>query len=141
MDAELTAGYASQPPDVVYLVDLVLAKFINAGQVADITAWVDDPAFAADKEGIAAFTWDVTKFDGKQYGVPLNVAYWVTFYNKHTFDKHKVDVPTTWDEFTGACEKLKAADVTPLAVAELGLEPGTRVWAALKATETEVYPA
>jgi molybdate transport system ATP-binding protein len=34
-----------------------------------------------------------------------------------------------------------AADVTPLAVAELGLEPGTRVWAALKATETEVYPA
>ena len=34
-----------------------------------------------------------------------------------------------------------AVDVTPLAVAELGLEPGNRVWAALKATETEVYPA
>jgi molybdate transport system ATP-binding protein len=34
-----------------------------------------------------------------------------------------------------------AADVTPLAVAELGLEPGAQVWAALKATETEVYPA
>jgi len=34
-----------------------------------------------------------------------------------------------------------AADVTPLAVAELGLETGTRVWAVLKATETEVYPA
>ncbi len=34
-----------------------------------------------------------------------------------------------------------AADVTPLAVAELGLEPGVEVWAALKATETAVYPA
>jgi molybdate transport system ATP-binding protein len=34
-----------------------------------------------------------------------------------------------------------AADVTPLAVAELGLEPGAEVWAALKATETAVYPA
>jgi molybdopterin-binding protein len=26
-------------------------------------------------------------------------------------------------------------------VAELGLEPGVEVWAALKATETAVYPA
>ena len=33
------------------------------------------------------------------------------------------------------------ADVTPLAVAELGLEPGADVWAAVKATETTVYPA
>lgn len=33
------------------------------------------------------------------------------------------------------------ADVTPLAVADLGLAPGTPVWATVKATETAVYPA
>jgi molybdate transport system ATP-binding protein len=33
------------------------------------------------------------------------------------------------------------ADLTPLSVAELGLEPGAEVWAAVKATETSVYPA
>jgi molybdate transport system ATP-binding protein len=33
------------------------------------------------------------------------------------------------------------AEVTALSVAELGLEPGTAVWAAVKATETAVYPA
>ena len=33
------------------------------------------------------------------------------------------------------------ADVTPLAVADLGLHPGGQVWATLKATETTVYPA
>ncbi|MGH8893029.1 MAG: ABC transporter ATP-binding protein [Actinomycetes bacterium] len=33
------------------------------------------------------------------------------------------------------------ADVTPLSVAELRLAPGVRVWAAVKATETAVYPA
>ena len=49
MDAELTAGYASTPPDVVYLVDLVLSKFINAAQVADITAWTDGADYATDK--------------------------------------------------------------------------------------------
>jgi molybdate transport system ATP-binding protein len=34
-----------------------------------------------------------------------------------------------------------AVDVTPAAVAELGLTPGATVWAVLKATETRVYPA
>ena len=33
------------------------------------------------------------------------------------------------------------ADVTPAAVAELGLRPGGEVWATVKATETDVYPA
>ena len=34
-----------------------------------------------------------------------------------------------------------AADLTPVAVAELRLAPGSAVWAAVKATETTVYPA
>jgi molybdate transport system ATP-binding protein len=33
------------------------------------------------------------------------------------------------------------AEVTPAAVAELGLAPGREVWAAVKATEVEVYEA
>jgi len=33
------------------------------------------------------------------------------------------------------------ADITPAAVAELELEPGTEIWASVKATETHVYPA
>ena len=33
------------------------------------------------------------------------------------------------------------ADITPLAVADLALEPGVEVWAAVKATEVSVYPA
>jgi molybdate transport system ATP-binding protein len=34
-----------------------------------------------------------------------------------------------------------AADVTPAAVADLGLEPGMVLWFAVKAAETAVYPA
>ena len=34
-----------------------------------------------------------------------------------------------------------SADVTPAAAAALRLEPGQRVWAAVKATETRAYPA
>ena len=81
MDAELTAGYAAEPADVVYLVDLVLAKFVNAGQVADITAMVDAEDYAAEKAAIAPFTWDVTSFDGKTYGVGALGAAFGIFYN------------------------------------------------------------
>ncbi|MFF0387657.1 ABC transporter ATP-binding protein [Kitasatospora sp. NPDC004615] len=34
-----------------------------------------------------------------------------------------------------------AADLTPTAAADLDLTPGTRVWAAVKATQTHAYPA
>ncbi|MGH3662617.1 MAG: ABC transporter ATP-binding protein [Micromonosporaceae bacterium] len=34
-----------------------------------------------------------------------------------------------------------AADITPAAVAQLGLAPGEQVWAAVKASETRAYPA
>jgi molybdate transport system ATP-binding protein len=33
------------------------------------------------------------------------------------------------------------ADVTPAAVAELDLVPGSTVWVSVKASEVEVYPA
>ncbi|MGQ5227509.1 ABC transporter ATP-binding protein [Streptomyces sp. yara] len=42
-------------------------------------------------------------------------------------------------ELTG--ELPLAADLTAVAVAELGLHPGAPVWAAVKATQTHVYPA
>lgn len=86
MDAQLTAGYASDsPPDVVYLVDLVLAKFGNAGQVADIGAWVNDASWAAEKAAIAPFTFDVTNIGGKQIGVGVLGAAFGIFYNKDLF--------------------------------------------------------
>ncbi len=42
-------------------------------------------------------------------------------------------------ELTG--ELPLAADLTTVAVAELGLHPGAPVWAAVKATQTHAYPA
>lgn len=105
MDAELTAGYASTPPDVVYLVDLVLSKFINAGQVADITAWTDGSDYATDKAGIAPFTWDVTRFDGKQYGVGALGAAFGIFYNQDLLSAAGVtEFPKTRDALVEAAK-------------------------------------
>ena len=88
----------------------LMKELVDANMLADVSSiWHKNGSAYSD--GLR----DAFTFEGKQYGVPLNVAYWVTFYNKHTFEKHKLDVPKTWEEFTGACDKLKAAKVTPLA--------------------------
>jgi molybdate transport system ATP-binding protein len=41
-------------------------------------------------------------------------------------------------QLTGDMELV--ADVTPSAVGDLDLHPGRRVWAAVKATQIDVYP-
>lgn len=53
--------------------------------------------------------------DGAVYGVPLALNALITLYNAELFEKHSVDVPTTWPEFLAACEKLKAAGLVPIA--------------------------
>ena len=52
-------------------------------------------------------------FDGKQYCVPMNIAYWVMYYNKKIFDKYGIQKPTTWKELMSDAAKLKENGVTP----------------------------
>jgi multiple sugar transport system substrate-binding protein len=52
-------------------------------------------------------------FGGKQYCVPMNIAYWVMYYNKKIFDKNNIKTPTTWSELMSDAAKLKQNGVTP----------------------------
>jgi multiple sugar transport system substrate-binding protein len=107
MDAQLTAGYAGTPADVVYLVDLVLPKFVAANQVADISTYVNDPAYATEKAGIAPFTWDVTNFGGKTMGVGTLGAAFGIFYNVDMLTAAGItEFPKTRDALVEAGQKL-----------------------------------
>lgn len=53
--------------------------------------------------------------DGKIYGVPLALNGQITMFNSDLLKKHDIAKPTTWDEFTAACTKLKSAGITPIA--------------------------
>ncbi len=88
-----------------------LEGLYESGALLDMTDVWDAAIAAGDvPESLAAgFT-----FDDTQVGIPQNAAYWVTFYNKKVFDEQGISVPTTWDEFLGACDTLKGAGVTPL---------------------------
>lgn len=53
----------------------------------------------------------------KIHNIPYQPSTFVVMYNKDLFDKAGITaVPKTWAEFTAACEKLKAADITPITV-------------------------
>jgi multiple sugar transport system substrate-binding protein/raffinose/stachyose/melibiose transport system substrate-binding protein len=55
-------------------------------------------------------------YDGKKYCLPLTQHYVAFFYNKAIFEKHGLTPPDTWAGFRSACETLKEAGVTPIAL-------------------------
>lgn len=80
----------------------------------DLVAETTDIWTEAEKEGLVPEGLkDNYTFDGKQYCVPLNVVYWAMYYNKHVFEEHGIEVPTTFEELMDAAVTLKAAGVTP----------------------------
>jgi raffinose/stachyose/melibiose transport system substrate-binding protein len=54
---------------------------------------------------------------GNWYGVPNYGEFVMVYYNKDLFDKYKVAVPTTFEEFTAALDTFVKAKVTPIATA------------------------
>ena len=68
------------------------------------------------KKKFSAATIDGTRIDGGVYGFPLYYYVWGFVYRKSLFERLGIVAPTTWHEFLKACERLKAAGVTPLAV-------------------------
>ncbi len=87
-----------------------LQQLVSQHQVAETT----DIWTKAVSEGWASeYLRKGYTFDGKQYCVPMNIAYWVMFYNKKLFADNGISVPTTWDELNQAATTLKANGVTP----------------------------
>lgn len=91
----------------------------------DILDWGAQGALADLNEVAAKEGWDdvvpealqfFAKYDGKWISAPVNVhsTNWV-WANKAVLDANGIAVPTTWDEFKAAVEKLSAAGVTPIA--------------------------
>lgn len=87
-----------------------LKQLVDEGLVAETTdIWTK----AVDEGWVSEDLRDSYTFDDKQYCVPMNIAYWIMFYNKSAFADNDIEVPTSWDELNDAAETLKDAGVTP----------------------------
>ncbi len=88
---------------------------VKSGKIADLT-----PYFDADPDWKGMFSEKSLSYntrDGKIYAVPFTKEVCVLFYNKEMFKTAGIaEFPKTWDAFFEACDKLKAAGITPLAM-------------------------
>ncbi|MFF3444934.1 ABC transporter substrate-binding protein [Streptosporangium sp. NPDC002721] len=115
-------------PDIAQIEYFALPQFVLAKSVANLTG------FGADKlEG--TFTpgpWNSVRSGGGIYGMPMDSGPMALFYNKEVFDKHKIEVPATWEEYIEAARKLNAADPKAYITSDTG-DPGfvtSMIWQA-----------
>lgn len=109
-----TVTQAGNPPDLfqswgggvmVQQKDAGLIKDLSA----DVSSWTGN---------LVPATLQPYQIDGKQYGIPWDVGMVGFWYNKELFEKAKITTPpATWAEYLEAVRKLKAAGVTPIALA------------------------
>ncbi|BBH22109.1 hypothetical protein Back11_34540 [Paenibacillus baekrokdamisoli] len=107
---KLKAQFASDTaPDVTFYQSLDFAK---AGNLMDLSnePWVSRMTDAAMKD-------PTLSYEGKLYGAPGsgNVGGGI-WYNQDLFNKLGIQVPKTVQEFLDACEKIKTAGKTPIAL-------------------------
>jgi raffinose/stachyose/melibiose transport system substrate-binding protein len=105
----------------------VLKQQVDAGLVKDITGDVADVLPNFTPAALSAY-----QIDGKTYGLPTDIGLVGFWYNKKLFEKAGISQPpTTWSAFLEDVKKLKAAGVTPIALAGKEKWPGHYYWAYL----------
>jgi multiple sugar transport system substrate-binding protein len=59
-------------------------------------------------------TLEGTRIDGEVYGFPLYYYPWGFVYRKSLFKSLGLEPPASWNDFQRVCERLKAANVSPI---------------------------
>jgi len=107
----LTAFAANQGPDIFNMsIEDEFAYIVN-GRVAPVD--YEAAGFANKEDLLASYlpgTLDPVIYEGKVYGLPLEITNWCIFLNKKVFRDAgldpEVDYPKTWEEMMEVSEKL-----------------------------------
>jgi len=111
---QLPGWLSTQAPDIInWHNGERMAFYASRGLLEDLSEdWKKnkwDEVYASTKEA--------SSYKGKQYALPTVYYSWGMFYRKDVFKSAGIVAePKTWDEFLDACNKLKAAGITPIAV-------------------------
>ncbi|MFB7185532.1 ABC transporter substrate-binding protein [Streptomyces sp. NPDC056178] len=92
--------------------DVAQVEYFALGQYSLTKGLTDLAPFGADKLATkyTAGPWNAVSDGDKVYGLPMDSGPMALFFNKAVFDKYKISVPTTWDEYVDAARKLHKAD-------------------------------
>lgn len=116
-DAAMTALRArvlsGNAPTAVQLKGPAIQEWYEEGVLADISAVAEAEGWA---DVLPASIADHMKCEGTWCAAPVNVhrVDWI-WANAEVLSANGIEMPTTWDEFNAAADKLQAAGITPLA--------------------------
>ena len=103
---------AGQLPDIFFSwAGDFTAKYVQAGLVADLTSAVMDTSW---KNTYAAGALAAATYNGKLYGIPIDLDAKFMAYNKAIFAAHNWSVPTSMAELLTLCDTIKAAGIQPI---------------------------
>ncbi len=90
-----------------------ITSLIKAGKVAELSGLLDtDPVW---KHSFGRDMWDYTTYEGKIYGLPVEVIFECMFVNSDLFQKYAVKVPGTFEELRTAVGTFKENNIIPIA--------------------------
>jgi multiple sugar transport system substrate-binding protein len=101
--AALQAG--SGLPDVVHMEFQLIRSFGQINALADLGPLGTD----AVRSQFVAWTLEQASAGGKLLGMPWDSGPIAMLYRQDLFDQHKIEVPTTWDQFAEQAIKLHQA--------------------------------
>ncbi|QYF73694.1 ABC transporter substrate-binding protein [Cryobacterium sp. PAMC25264] len=96
----------SGAPDVAQIEYYALPQFALSDALADLT----DFGFDQYASEYTDSTWGSVNLGDGIYALPQDSGPMAMFYNKAVFDQYGIEVPTTWDEYVAAAEKLHTAN-------------------------------
>ncbi|MEV5968750.1 sugar ABC transporter substrate-binding protein [Streptomyces sp. NPDC051921] len=97
---------AGNAPDLVSIEYSSLPEFVSSGALQDIGGEFTEQ----DRAKLLPQAVELTTLGGRTWAVPFDAAPQAFYYRKDLFAKYQVAVPTTWDEFRTAAEKVRKAD-------------------------------
>jgi len=112
----MAAVAAGEPPTIAQSYESWGAQFIESGEIADLTPFVNgDNGFSdAEWEDIYPVFRETSMIDGKVWWLPFNKSVRALYYNKDKFFLNGLDPdnpPKTTAEYIAAAQKLKAGDL------------------------------
>ncbi len=106
VDEQFTAAFAGgSPPDVFYLPDEWYPKYVNQGQILDLTDRIIDW-----KDNYVDSAWELATYKGSTWGAPFLGVVQGWLCNLNLFNEHGLSVPTNWEEFRSAAQAMTDTD-------------------------------
>ncbi|GAA4267421.1 ABC transporter substrate-binding protein [Frondihabitans peucedani] len=101
----------NSPPDLgCWNYNFSVVQFVERGALSDLS---DMPEAATINPDIKPLLRETADYPGRTSAIPYSLTAASVLYNRDLFAKHRVEVPTTFDELVAACETFQKAGVAP----------------------------